>query len=193
MKTLFAAARQKAPNSALFLPKTTWSLIPHKPYAACLYALFAERKTGRDDNMVAGPGKTVFHRDFNRNILNLVKAFETLFVHKALGSPDNSQTVGNLRFGRNRQYRQIRTLARGQKRRQSRRRIGYDTGDLLQNRRNVAGRKSNRICFARTAVVQTRIFHQLKNNGIGLNLRNDRIHHLTASPDMRRPPLLPRA
>ena len=155
MKTLFAAARQKAPNPALFLQRQLGLLFHINRMQHVCTPFFAERKTGRDDNMVAGPGKTVFHRDFNRNILNLVKAFETLFVHKALGSPDNSQTVGNLRFGRNRQYRQIRTLARGQKRRQSRRRIGYDTGDLLQNRRNVAGRKSNRICFARTAVVQT--------------------------------------
>lgn len=40
MKTLFAAARQKNAEFGAFSVKTTWSFIPHKPYAACLYALF---------------------------------------------------------------------------------------------------------------------------------------------------------
>ena len=78
-------------------------------------AFLSQREAGSNNNMLARFGKAVLNRNFNSDILNLVKTFEAGLIDKALGSPDNPQTAGNHDIRRNGDNRQIRTFARRQK------------------------------------------------------------------------------
>ena len=66
---------------------------------------FAQRETGRYDNMIAGMGKSVFDGNFNGNVLNFLKTLKTVFVDKTLRSPDQSHFTGHFNIGRHRQNR----------------------------------------------------------------------------------------
>lgn len=59
---------------------------------------FAQRETGRYDNMITGMGKPVFDGNFNGNVFNFLKTLKTVFVDKALRSPDQSHFYGPLQY-----------------------------------------------------------------------------------------------